>query len=196
MGWRGPKVVPFDEIDMSGRAKWTATAEPDRVAHFVRTVQGGGELKPSVFVQTPDGVHHVADGHHRVLADEQLGRDPIGFVLDVPTKEGPWMDMHNAQKGGLSRIESSSGGSVPPPPPAPQVDEDALPPLAPHEQAWVDKDPKNADRDDNPPSFIDDEDTWERAKEAVMPHWDEYDEPYAVVMHVYKLMGGGTSGDD
>lgn len=46
----------------------------------------------------------------------------------------------------------------------------------------------------NPPDAITDEAIWEKAKAAVEPHWDDYDEPYAVVMHVYKEMGGGFSG--
>lgn len=35
-----------------------------------------------------------------------------------------------------------------------------------------------------------DEKTWKRAKKAVKPYWKKYDEPYAVIMHVYKNMGG------
>jgi len=53
-----------------------------------------------------------------------------------------------------------------------------------------DFDPKH-----NPPSWVADEDIWERAKEAVDPEGkgaDEYDEPFAVVAHVYKQMGGGV----
>lgn len=46
----------------------------------------------------------------------------------------------------------------------------------------------------NPPSSITDEDIWEKAKAAVEPRWEEYDEPYAVVMHVYEAMGGGFAG--
>lgn len=46
----------------------------------------------------------------------------------------------------------------------------------------------------NPPASITDEDIWERAKAAVEPYWDRYDEPYAVVMHVYDNMGGGFTG--
>jgi hypothetical protein len=42
----------------------------------------------------------------------------------------------------------------------------------------------------NPAAWIADEDTWERAKQAVKPSWDKYDEPYSVVVHVYKAMGG------
>lgn len=44
----------------------------------------------------------------------------------------------------------------------------------------------------NPPAWVDDEATWDRAKAAVEKYWDEYDEPYAVVASVYENMGGGT----
>jgi hypothetical protein len=50
---------------------------------------------------------------------------------------------------------------------------------------------KGITEETNPPDSITDEDTWEKAKNAVEPKWDEYDEPYAVVMHVYEQMGGG-----
>jgi hypothetical protein len=44
--------------------------------------------------------------------------------------------------------------------------------------------------DGNPPAWVNDEATWERAKNAVEKSWDDYDQPYAVVAHVYKAMGG------
>jgi hypothetical protein len=50
------------------------------------------------------------------------------------------------------------------------------------------------DEENNPPAWVEDEDVWEKAKDAVEPHWDEYDEPYAVVAHVYDKMGGGIKG--
>jgi len=48
------------------------------------------------------------------------------------------------------------------------------------------------DPDDNPPVWVADEDTWERAKEAVDPEGrgGDYDEPWAVVAYVYERMGG------
>lgn len=45
---------------------------------------------------------------------------------------------------------------------------------------------------ENPPSWIVDEHIWERAKARVRPHWHEYREPWAVVAHVYRQMGGRT----
>lgn len=49
---------------------------------------------------------------------------------------------------------------------------------------------EDVDEDHNPPSWVEDEAIWEKAKEAVEPKWDDYDEPYAVVSHVYSAMGG------
>ena len=43
----------------------------------------------------------------------------------------------------------------------------------------------------NPPSWVDDEASWERAKEIVKKKWGDYDEPWAVVAHVYNNMTGG-----
>jgi len=42
----------------------------------------------------------------------------------------------------------------------------------------------------NPPAWVGDESSWERAKEIVQEKWEQYDEPWAVVAHVYFNMGG------
>jgi hypothetical protein len=49
---------------------------------------------------------------------------------------------------------------------------------------------RKVDEDHNPPQWAVDEELWEKAKDAVEDKWDEYDEPYAVVAHVYQKMGG------
>jgi len=49
---------------------------------------------------------------------------------------------------------------------------------------------KGVTEETNPPAWVADEDTWEKAKAAVEPKWDEYDEPFAVTAAVYKKMGG------
>lgn len=56
--------------------------------------------------------------------------------------------------------------------------------------AWIDLAPRDIDRPDNPPAWVANEATWERAKKAVEPRWGNYSEPYAVVAHVYENMGG------
>lgn len=45
--------------------------------------------------------------------------------------------------------------------------------------------------DDDPPEWVKDEGKWNKAKEAVKKSgWEDHDEPWAVVAHVYKAMGG------
>lgn len=46
------------------------------------------------------------------------------------------------------------------------------------------------DKTHNPPGAVGSEKTWDRAKKAVKKYWKGYDEPWAVVMHVYQNMGG------
>lgn len=49
---------------------------------------------------------------------------------------------------------------------------------------------KGVTEKNNPPKWVADKATWVKAKKAVQPKWDDYDEPYAVVATVYKNMGG------
>jgi hypothetical protein len=44
--------------------------------------------------------------------------------------------------------------------------------------------------DGNPPEWVADEATWDKAKAAVEKKWDDYDEPWAVVATVYESMHG------
>jgi hypothetical protein len=47
-------------------------------------------------------------------------------------------------------------------------------------------------RPDNPPEWVADEATWNRAKSQVRPYWAAYREPWAAVAKVYQQMGGAT----
>jgi len=60
--------------------------------------------------------------------------------------------------------------------------------LSAKQAAWVRKDPKNRKRADNPPAWVEDEAAWGKAKAAVEKNWGSYDEPWAVVAHVYDNM--------
>jgi hypothetical protein len=46
------------------------------------------------------------------------------------------------------------------------------------------------DRGDNPPVWALDPPVWDEAREAVRPYWARYQDPWAVVTHVYRNMGG------
>jgi hypothetical protein len=53
----------------------------------------------------------------------------------------------------------------------------------------------NFDPENNPPEWVTSKKTWERAKRAVDPNGKgaKYSEPWAVVAHVYRKMGGGVA---
>jgi hypothetical protein len=44
----------------------------------------------------------------------------------------------------------------------------------------------------NPPSWVENKAIWTRAKKEVKKHWKKYEEPYGVIAHVYRSMGGKT----
>lgn len=90
---------------------------------------------------------------------------------------GAWM---RRAKGG----DKPGPSSDVPEPPGPSSDA-----LYGERSSWM-KQSRELERPDNPASWVGDEGTWEKAKAAVKPRWDEYDEPYAVVAHVYEKMGG------
>jgi hypothetical protein len=58
---------------------------------------------------------------------------------------------------------------------------------------------KTVDLENNPPAWVEDEDVWDRAKEAVLGtatpsektvSKSKYDEPWGVIAHVYQKLGG------
>ncbi len=87
----------------------------------------------------------------------------------------------------LSKWAKSKGGYAKPP----NTKSEALTWLGEKDREILAK-PKSIGWKGNPPAWVDDEATWDRAKAAVEKYWDEYDEPYAVVASVYENMGGGT----
>lgn len=44
------------------------------------------------------------------------------------------------------------------------------------------------------PQWADDQDVWDQAVEEVDPHWDDIENPEAVLVHVYKALGGTIAG--
>jgi hypothetical protein len=55
---------------------------------------------------------------------------------------------------------------------------------------WVQRGSNALARSDNPPAWVADEPLWVRAREAVRPRWDDYVQPWAVVVQTYKALGG------
>lgn len=101
--WDGPVDVPVSEIDTSNRSNWIASYEPEKVARFIDAIESGDPNKPIVLYRTPDGAIHIADGHHRFLAAEQMGTPAVSsYVAQVESVDGPWRDMHEQQNSGPS----------------------------------------------------------------------------------------------
>lgn len=74
--------------------------------------------------------------------------------------------------------------------PPPNVKADDLTHLRPEDREKIKTTGKARVMPGNPPAWVHDEATWERAKKAVQKYWGNYDEPWAVVAHVYGQMGG------
>ena len=105
--WTGPKPVPLDAVE-SQPSRWQAGHEPSKVERFrrkitARVAKGKMGHKPSVLCDRPDtprGTHlYVVDGHHRVMADHELGRPVDAYVGIVDEKDVlAAQETHSSQK--------------------------------------------------------------------------------------------------
>lgn len=103
--WTGPVNVPLDHIQP--QMEWMDGADPDHVADFVRRRQQGKKLKPVLLVKTP-GSHLLllVDGHHRYLAEAELGEPVRAWIGTVDSEHGDWETMHDFQ------LRPSAGGGA------------------------------------------------------------------------------------
>lgn len=102
-----------------------------------------------------------------------------------------WANQQRGVDPAPNAAVSASMHSPAPAQPAPTEGQLLTAMLTPDRAAWVSKDPRSLERPDNPPSWVDDEAAWEKAKAAVKPKWDDYEEPWAVVSHIYGSITGG-----
>lgn len=94
--WMGPVKVPIDHIDPE--MDWMDGADPDHVQEFVERRQAGKKLKPVILVKTPGNDKLLlVDGHHRYLAEAELGEPVRAFIGTVDADEGDWTEMHKYQ---------------------------------------------------------------------------------------------------
>lgn len=103
--WAGPMRVEPDRIDYSGRARWAANREHAKVGAFrerIENSRGAADEKPIVLVKTPGkAALDIADGHHRGLAYRLSRKPALAFIARVPSKTGPWDEMHSQQHEGV-----------------------------------------------------------------------------------------------
>jgi hypothetical protein len=101
--WTGPVRVPLDHIQP--QMEWMDGADPDHVAGFVKRRQAGKKLRPLLLVKAPGSdLLQLVDGHHRFLAEAELGEAPRAWIGTVSEDHGPWESMHEHQR------EPSAGG--------------------------------------------------------------------------------------
>ena len=95
--WSGPERVSVDDIDSGHRKTWAAYHEPKKVNKRVKRIEDG-DIKPILLVKTPKNDKYIIiDGHHRFLAYEKAGKDPVCWVGRVDRESGPWDTFHNEQ---------------------------------------------------------------------------------------------------
>lgn len=123
--WQGPVEIPIDQIDFSSSHNWRASHED--VTPYANRIQQG-RRKPVVLVKTPGNPKYIiVDGHHRTLASKQLGIPVLAYVSKVHVDNGPWDELHAAQKKGSSKGDSVAAASYLPEHPAKMKGEAADP---------------------------------------------------------------------
>lgn len=96
--WVGPISLHEDMIDMDDVENWSASHEPDRVAHFKDKIKAGEKMKPAVAVLEPgEDKVKIIDGHHRTLAFIALDAPVLMYVGRVSSKDGAWDETHSFQ---------------------------------------------------------------------------------------------------
>lgn len=94
--WTGPVNVPLDHVQPM--MQWMDGADPDHVQDFVRRRQAGKKLKPVLLVKTPGSqLLLLVDGHHRYLAEAELGEPVRAWIGTVDAEHGDWETMHDFQ---------------------------------------------------------------------------------------------------
>lgn len=113
--WTGPEQVALSRVVWQPE-KWRAGHEPDRVDHFTdkirkRVAKGKMGHKPAILVrrENPDGARdlYAVDGHHRLMADSELGRPADAYTgIVAPGDVRAASGTHSSQ----FRSEKSAGG--------------------------------------------------------------------------------------
>lgn len=85
--WAGPVMIPWEQIDTTGKKTWAASHEPGKVDEFKKQIKAhDGHVAPSILVRQKTGKSFLVDGHHRALAREELGQDVLGYIGTVSSQ--------------------------------------------------------------------------------------------------------------
>jgi hypothetical protein len=118
----------------------------------------------------------------------------LGFMKDKSKRSAP--SEKPVSRGDALKAWAQSTIKEAKPTPPPNVKTSDLKGLSDADREYVKKQGKShVMRPHNPPNFVDDEPSWERAKKIVKDSgkWEDYDEPWAVVSHVYQNIAGSKA---
>lgn len=108
--WIGPVEVPLSEIDTEHRSTWKASHEPDKVKKHQELIKEG-KSQPVILAKIPGNDKLVIlDAHHRFLAYEAMGKNPVAYVAFVlgPDVEAA-LTLHGKQFHGGSKLDGTAG---------------------------------------------------------------------------------------
>ena len=97
-----PSKIDPDHIDWDDYPDWRASRQLEEVQGIAKKVEKGKKTpKPVVLAASPgnDDNMYIVDGHHHAMAQVERKKKPVGWVVHVPTAEGPWTTLHDKQLG-------------------------------------------------------------------------------------------------
>ena len=91
-----PQRIPATDLDFDDYPNWRASHELKKVNKIARKKKN----KDIVVADRPGEEDlYIIDGHHHALAKIDREKDPKGYIVHVPAREGPWTKLHDRQKG-------------------------------------------------------------------------------------------------
>src|ERR1700729_2483793 len=90
------RVDPAD-VDWEQYPEWRASRQLKDVQKKAKKIDKGKE-KPVVMVKRPgsDALDTI-DGHHKLMGYVDAKKNPLAYVVHVPSQDGPWSDFHDQQ---------------------------------------------------------------------------------------------------
>lgn len=94
-----PTRVSPERIDWDEYPEWRASRQLKPIVKIAKKLRKGKTPKPAVMADRPGTDElDVLDGHHHVLGAVDAKKDPLAWIVHVPSDRGPWDTMHDQQK--------------------------------------------------------------------------------------------------
>lgn len=107
--WIGPMPISLDQIDVSNRANWVASNEPEKVKVHQDLIKEGKSAPIILGKFYNHDKFVIIDAHHRFLAYEALHLPPIAFIGEIhPADTEAALTAHAKQYSGRSRLDNGN----------------------------------------------------------------------------------------